>query len=250
MITIKNEKELKIMKKSGEITAAVMEKVLQNTIPGISKQELDKIAAIEIKKLGGTPSFLTVPGYHWVTCITVNQEVVHGVPNDYILKEDDLVSVDLGVVLSGYHCDMARTVYLGTPEKDLEKFIQTGEKALELAIQKACEGARIGDISAVIQETVEGENYSVVRALVGHGIGKRLHEDPPIPGFVTGDPGPELKVGMTLAIETIYTKGAPDVVMKGQDGWTIATKDGSLASLFEDTVAITKSGPVVLTNKH
>lgn len=237
------------MKKSGEMAASVMYKVLAVTIPEVSKAVLDKLALTEIKRLGGSPSFTTVPGYHWATCITVGEEVVHGVPNDYILKQNDLVSVDLGVKLSGFHTDMARTIYLGNPDPEIKKFITTGETALRLAIAQAQPGNRIFQISTVIQKTVEGEGYSIVRELTGHGIGKKLHEDPPIPGFVTKDAGIELKVGMTLAIEVIYTMGASDVVMAGADGWTIASKDGSLSGLFEDTVAITKTGPVVLTKK-
>lgn len=247
MITIKNEKELKIMKDCGKIAATIMEKVLKATIPGVSKAELDRLAAAEIKRLGGEPSFTTVPGYHWSTCITVNEEVVHGVPNGYVLKEQDLVSVDLGVVLAGFHTDMARTVYLGNPNQEIKKFVVTGERALKLAIGQAEPGKHISDISAVIQRTVEGQGFSIVRELTGHGVGKNLHEDPAVPGFVTGGLDPELGVGMTLAIEVIYTKGESGVVMAGTDGWTIATKDGSLSALFEDTIAITKSGPVVLT---
>ncbi len=249
MITIKNEEELKIMKKSGEIAASVMYKVLGATIPEVSKAALDKLALKEIKRLGGSPSFTTVPGYHWVTCITVGEEVVHGVPNDYILKQGDLVSVDLGVRLLGFHTDMARTIYLGNPDSEIKKFMIAGETALRLAIAQAQPGNRIFHISTVIQKTVEGAGYSIVRELTGHGIGKKLHEDPAVPGFVTKDSDIELKVGMTLAIEVIYTMGEGSVVMAGSDGWTIASKDGSLAGLFEDTVAITKTGPVVLTKK-
>lgn len=236
------------MKKSGEIAATVMEKVLEATKPDVSKKELDELAFEEIKKLGGAPSFTTVAGYYWSTCITVNSEVVHGVPNDYILQENDLVSVDLGVILSGFHTDMARTVYLGNPSKEIKRFIEKGEEALRLAISVARPGKMINDISAAIQKTIEGGQYSVVKALVGHGIGRKLHEDPQVPGFVIKNSDVELRVGMTLAIEVIYTKGESEVVIKN-DGWTIVTKDGSLGGLFEDTVAITKSGVLVLTKK-
>lgn len=246
MISIKSNEELETMKKSGAIAAAVMQKTLSLVKPGISKSELDKIAGDEIKRLGGEFSFTTVAGYNWPTCITVNDEVVHGIPNDDVVKEGDLVSVDLGVVLSGLHTDMARTVFVGKPNRQISKFIKTGKKALKLAIAQAQPGKCIQDISAVIQKTVEGENYSVVRVLVGHGIGRNLHEDPQVPGFVTGGHNIKLKVGMTIAIEVIYTAGKPDVVVK-DDGWTVVTKDGSLAGLFEDTVAVTRQGPFILT---
>lgn len=249
MISIKTEKELEIMKKSGSITAQVMENVLKNTKPGISKAVIEKIAVSEIKKLGGQSSFTTVPGYKWATCINLNSEVVHGVPDDHILKENDLVSIDLGVQFGGLHTDMARTVFLGIANPEIKKFLKTGWEALKLAIKAAEPGNHIGSLSAVIQEIIEKEKFSVVRELTGHGIGKSLHEDPEVPGFVTDQLGPELKVGMTLAIEVIYAAGSPDVVV-GTDGWTIITKDGSNAGLFEDTVAITESGALVLTQKN
>lgn len=237
------------MTECGQISASVIDKVLAAAKIGVTKSELNKLATTEIKKLGAKPSFTTVPGYHWATCITVNDEVVHGIPNDYSLTQGDLVSVDLGAVLQGYHTDCARTIDLGRPDSARQKFVEVGAKALDLAIGEAKVGNHVGDISAVIQKQVESAAYSVVRALVGHGVGAALHEDPQVPGFVTKDLGPELKAGMTIAIEVIYTAGSPEVLLK-EDGWTIVTKDGSLAGLFEDTVAITKSGPIILTRKH
>ena len=237
------------MTECGQIAASVIDKVLKAAAPGVTKSELDKLATSEIKKLGGQLSFTTVPGYHWASCVTVNEEVVHGIPNDYSLTLGDLVSVDLGAVWQGYHTDCARTIYLGKPDSTEQKFVEVGSQALDLAIGEAKVGNHIGDISAVIQKQIESAAYSVVRALVGHGIGAALHEDPQIPGFVTKDLGPQLATGMTIAIEVIYTAGSPEVLLK-EDGWTIVSADGSLGGLFEDTVAITKSGPVILTRKH
>lgn len=249
MISIKNEEELGLMRECGQITANVMEKVLTAAKPGVTKADLDKLADAEIKRLGGQPSFTTVQGYNWCTCITVNSEVVHGIPNDYVLKAGDLVSVDLGVVLAGLHTDCARTIFLGVPDGQIKKFLTVGQRALNVAIRVAKTGKYIGDISQALQKTIEGAGFSVVRALVGHGIGRQLHEEPQVPGFVTANSGPKLAVGMTLAIEAIYTAGKPDVTIK-PDGWTIETCDGSLGGLFEDTVAVTKLGPVILTRKN
>lgn len=247
MISIKNESELKIMKKSGQISAQAMKKTLAQVAPGKSKRQLDEIAREEIEKLGGKPGFMTVPNYHWTTCITLNEEVVHGIPNDDVIADGDLVSVDLGTVYEGLHTDMARTVAVGRVKRQTLKFLKVGKEALDKAITYARDGARVSEISQAIQGVVEGNGYSVVRALTGHGIGRSLHEDPYIPGFVESGESPKLTLGMTIAVEVIYTTGSFEVKEKGDDGWTLATADGSLSSLFEDTVAITKSGPIVLT---
>lgn len=249
MITIKNEKELEIMKKCGEITARAMERALLNVRVRKTKKEIDEVAREEIERLEGKPSFMTVPNYHWTTCITFNEEVVHGVPNDDQIREGDIVSVDLGTLYKSFHTDMARTVAVGEVDKKIIQFLKTGKLALSQAIEKARIGFKVRDISKTIQEIIEGKGYSVVRALTGHGIGKFLHEDPYIPGFAEGGESPRLTLGMTLAIEVIYTMGGHNVLYKGNDGWTIATADGSLSALFEDTVALTKSGPMILTAK-
>lgn len=249
MISIKNEKELEIMKKCGQICAQAMEKALFNVVPGNTKKEIDEVAREEIQRLGGKPSFMTVPNYYWTTCITFNEEVVHGVPNDDKIKEGDIVSVDLGAIYRGFHTDMARTVAVGEVDKKVVHFLDAGRQALSKAIEKARVGLAVRDISRTIQDIVEGEDYSVVRALTGHGIGKALHEDPYVPGFLEKGTSPKLVHGMTLAIEVIYTMGGHDVLYKGNDGWTIATADGSFAALFEDTVALTKYGSMILTAK-
>jgi len=238
------------MKQGGQIAASVMEKILKSIKPGLSKSQLDTLAREEIINLGAQPSFMTVPGYHWATCITINEEVVHGVPNEDGIKEGDLVSLDLGILWKDFHTDLARTIGVGDISLEKKDFLETGRVALERAIGVCRVGAQVGDISQTIQGLIEGKRYQVVRVLTGHGIGRKLHEDPQIPGFRQKDKGPILKEGMTLAIEVIYSMGKSEVCYKGNDGWTLRTRDGSLAGLFEDTVAITKDGPIVLTRKN
>jgi methionyl aminopeptidase len=180
--------------------------------------------------------------------------VVHGVPNEYQLKERDLLGIDIGLFYKGFHTDMAETVIVGSlnDSNHLKKFIQAGWEALNQAINMAKVGNRVGHISKAIEETITKAGYSSVRALVGHGIGRDLHEDPQIPCFFKGklEETARLEIGMTLAIEIIYNQGKPEVVYKNDDGWTIKTKDGSLSGLFEHTVAILKNGPEILTLRH
>ena len=175
--------------------------------------------------------------------------VVHGIPSNYKLKAGDIIGIDCGVYYKGFHTDMAQTVAVGKISKEAEKFLAVGQKALEAGIKQATIGNRVGHIARAIQDIVEVQNgYSVVRTLVGHGVGRELHEDPEVPGYVQGriEKSPELKEGMVIAIEVIYNLGAADLTLD-DDGWTIRTKDGSLAGLFERSVAITKSGPQILT---
>ena len=256
--------ELSLMRKSGEITAKALKAVLKAVKAGITLIELDKIAEAEIKKNGAQPGFMTVPGYKWATCVTINHEVVHGIPRDIKLAKGDLFSVDVGALLNGWHTDAAWSVIVGYESgvKDQEKtdpstssqddfsaknrFLKAGEEAMWQGINQARSGNRIGDIGASMQKVVEGAGYSVVRSLVGHGIGKKLHEDPEVPGFGKAGKGLPLKKDMTIAIEAIYNQGGPDVVLD-KDGWTISSVDGSLGGLFEQTVAVAKNGPIVLT---
>ncbi len=256
MIKIKNEEQIKIMAVSGHILAEALFETLKHVKPGVSEMELDKLAENIIIKKGGEPGFKKVPGYHNATCISTNDAVVHGIPSTYKLKEGDIIGIDCGVFYKGFHSDMSETVRVKPqasnfkPQKDeVDKFLETGKKALEEGIKTAKPGNHVGDISKTIQNIVEGQGYSVVRSLVGHGVGRELHEEPEIPGYLI-DPinkTPVLKEGMTIAIEVIYNMGKSDVVYGNDDGWTIKTEDGSLSGLFERTVAITKNGPVVLT---
>lgn len=229
---------------SGQITAHALKKVLENIKVGISARQLDKIAEEEIKKLGGELSFTTVKGYQFATCITFNEQVVHGIPTERIVKEGDLISIDLGAVFGGWHTDAAWTVLVGSR---IEKFLKIGKEALWDGIAKAVEGNTVGDIGAAIAQKVQGAGYSIVRSLVGHGVGKSLHEEPEVPGYGQAGTGVPLKRGMSLAIEVIYTMGHGEVVLEA-DGWTVATADRSLAGLFEMTVVVGEKKAEVLTD--
>ncbi len=232
------------MRKSGEITAKALRKVLQNIKVGISGLELDQIAEREIRKCGGELSFKSVKGYNFASCITINDEVVHGIPTDKKIQESDVVSIDLGTIFKGWHTDAAWTIEVNNKKN---KFLRIGEEALWQGIDKAVEGGRIGDISSAIQQKIEGAGYSVVRSLVGHGVGRALHEEPEVPGFGKAGVGLLLKSGMTLAIEVIYIMGQKDVILDN-DGWTVKSADGSLSGLFEMTVVVGKGQAEVLTN--
>lgn len=246
----RNKHELSLIRQSGKITALALKKALKKIKVGVTALELNKEIEAEIKRLGGELSFTTVSGYKWASCITFNEQVVHGIPTDRKIKEGDIVSIDLGTLYKGWHSDAAWTKLVHSSEfivdGEKEKFLEIGEKALWKAIAKAVEGNRIGDISSAIGKEVEGMGYSVVRSLVGHGVGKALHEDPEIPGVGKAGKGMELKKGMTLAIEVIYTKGKPDVVLS-PDNWTISSADGSMSGLFEMTVVVDKKKAEVLT---
>ncbi len=257
MIPIKTPQEIKIMEKGAKILAKALFEVLQYAKPGVSELELDLLAEELITKQGGEPGFKKVEGYKHTICISTNDVVVHGIPTDYRLKEGDIVGIDCGVFLEGFHTDMSETVRISNIQYPIsniqndkvDEFLDTGEKALELAIQQVRPGNRIGHISKTIQMIVEGGGYSVVRELIGHGVGRELHEDPEVPGYLSGkiDNTPLLKEGMVIAVEIIYNMGRKEVVYSGKDDWTIKTKDGSLSGLFERTVAVTKEGHRILT---
>lgn len=234
------------MKISGKITAQALKEVLKNVKPGVLMSDLDHVAKNFIEKLGAKSSFTTVDNYKWTTCITKNSEVVHGIPRAIPIESGDIVSIDIGVIYKSLHTDMAITVPVGEVSPPVKKFLEIGRSTLEKAIEKTTIGNRIGDISQTVQANIEGSGYSVVKSLTGHGVGHELHEEPPIPGFGKKHTGPSVLKGMTLAIEVIYAQGSGEVTL-GKDGWTISTVDGSLAGLFEQTVLVTKSGPIVLT---
>lgn len=240
---IRNAYELKLMRESGKIASSALKKALQAVQVGMTGLKIDKIAEEEIYRLGGDLSYKTVPGYKFATCITVNEQVVHGIPTDRKLKEKDLVSIDLAVEYKGWHTDCAWSVIVGGKK---EEFLEVGEQALRDGIAQAIVGNRVGDIGAAIQSRVEGAGYSVVRSLVGHGVGRSLHEKPEIPGYGTAGTGTMLKKGMTLAIEVIYAQGLSEVTLE-KDGWTYSTVDKSLGGLFEMTVVVGKKPVLILT---
>lgn len=248
MVTVRSTEELVLIKKSGEITAKALKKAILEARVGMTLVELDKIAEEEILRLGGGSSFKVVPGYYWTTCLTINEEVVHGIPRDIKLKEGDLLSIDLGAVYQGWHTDAAWSIIIGT-KKDEEKqrFLKIGQEALGAGIKKAVGGNRVGDISAAIEEVVEGAGYAIVKSLTGHGVGRSPHEEPEIPGFGKAGTGMVLREGMTLAIEVIYTSGSGEVGEK-EDGWTIAALDNSLGGLFEMSVIVGKTKAEILTD--
>lgn len=249
MIAIKTPQEIEAMQEGGKMLSDALWEVVKNIKPGISELELDKIAEEFIIRAGGEPGFKKVQGYKHTICISVNDIVVHGIPTDYRLKEGDVVGIDCGVFYKGFHTDMSETVTVeGSSDSKVVKFLETGKKALNEAIKQAKEGNHVGDISKTIQDIVEGQGYSVVRSLVGHGVGHELHEEPEVPGYLVGriEKTPLLKEGMVIAIEAIYNMGSPDLSLD-DDGWTLRTKDKGLSGLFERTVAITKNGPLVIT---
>lgn len=251
-VPVRSKDELDLMRKSGLISAKALKKTLTEAKPGISLAELDKIAEDTILRLGGKPSFKTVPGYFWTTCLTVNDEVVHGIPRDIKLKEGDILGVDLGAIYQGWHSDTAWSIIVGKLvdrqiSESVNKFLEVGEKTLWEAISQAREGNRIGDISSAIQKGVEEAGYSVVKSLAGHGVGRQPHEEPEIPEFGKAGTGLKLKSGMTLAIEVIYAQGRGAVYEK-DDGWTIATSDGSLGGLFEMSAIVGEKKGEILTD--
>lgn len=263
-----NTYEQDLMRKSGEIAAKALKRALGAIKVGVTELEVDEIAKREIVKFGGDLSYKTVPGYKYATCITVNEQVVHGIPTNRKFESGDLVSVDLAVVYKGWHTDCAWSVLVrgqgisGACELPLlgdrvqqekreflekRKFLEAGEQALWDGIAQAVDGRRVGNISHAIQTKIEGVGYSVVRSLVGHGVGRSLHEDPEIPGFGKKGSGPVLKNGMSLAIEVIYNKGSSDVALD-EDGWTFKTVDNSWGGLFEMTIIVGKKEAEVLTD--
>lgn len=244
MISIKTPEQIEKITRAGKIAKQALNKALEVVEPGVKLSEIDKIVDDFIVNKGAKPGFKTVEGYDFATCININEGLVHGVPDDYKLKEGDLVSIDLGVFLDGWHSDLSYTVEVGTNKH--KKFLEVGKNALKAGIEAFRTGNTLGDIGNAMQSIVEDTGYSVSRDLVGHGIGKNLHEDPYVPGYGVSGQGPKLKEGMVFAIEVIYQKGDPEMKIIDDD-WTIVTKDGSLAGLFEETVVLTKNGPEILT---
>ena len=250
MIHLKTDREIKVMQEGGKILAYVLKEVLEHAKVGVSELELDQLAEKLILDQGGEPGFKKVDGYKHTICISTNDVVVHGVPSPYRLQEGDVVGIDCGVYYKRFHTDAAHTVRVKAKSEDkVDKFLETGEKAMWEGIRAAKLNNRIGHISKAIQGVIEGQGYSVVRSLIGHGVGRKLHEEPEVPGFLQGqiDKTIQLAEGMTFAVEVIYNMGRSDVVYSNSDGWTIKSKDGSVSGLFERTIAITNQGAIVLT---
>jgi len=246
MITIKTEEDLEKIRQACKIVARVLEKLKKSIKPGISTLEIDRIAEEFIKKSGALPAFLGYRGYKFSTCISINEQVVHGLPSDRKLKEGDIVGVDVGAIFDGYYGDNAKTFSVGAVGKKAKKLIAITEECLYLGIKQARDGAHLGDIGAAIQSHAEKHGFSVVRDLFGHGVGKNLHEDPLIPNFGKKGDGPELKSGMVLAIEPMLNIGRSDIETL-EDNWTVVTKDREMSAHFEHTIAVTDGEPEILT---
>ena len=248
MIHIKTPDEIAAMREGGRKLGDILEELLAFSQPGVVLMDIEKLACDLIEKFGGTASFKTVPGYHWATCLNVNEVVVHGIPSTYALQDGDLLTIDIGLIYKGFHTDTAGTKTIGSSKKN-DEFLRIGKLALERGIEAARVGNRVGHISKVVQETIEGAGYSIVKSLVGHGVGRELHEEPQIPNYLRGaiENTLPLREGMTIAIEPIYAQGKGEIVYQNDDGWTLATRDRSLTSVFEHSLAITANGPVVLT---
>jgi methionyl aminopeptidase len=246
MIIRKSAAEIEKMAAAGRIVAETIAHVGEQLEPGITTGELDRIAEEQIRTRGGVPTSQGYRGYPAAICISPNDMVVHGIPGAYTVTEGDLITIDVGVTLDGYIADSAYTFPVGEVSEQGQRLLDAGKEALVAGIAQAVPGNRVGDISAAVQRHVEGAGFSVVRSLVGHGVGRSYHEDPHIPNFGQPGRGPLLAEGMTLAIEPMITAGGPDVYVH-EDDWSISTEDGSLAAHFEHTVAITAGGPRILT---
>ena len=247
MVVLKTSRELGVMKEACRISAGALQLVGDAVEPGVTTAELDALAEKYIRSQGGVPNFKNYHGYPATACISVNNEVIHGIPSGKrVLKAGDIVSVDLGAMFNGYHGDNAATFACGDVSDEAKRLMQTTKDALYEGIKAATAGSRIGDISNAVQRTVEAAGFSVVRQYVGHGIGTQLHEAPEVPNFGTAGRGIRLLPGMTLAIEPMVNAGGYDVKVL-PDGWTVLTKDGSLSAHFEHTVVITPDGPKIMT---
>ena len=246
MIAIKNSRELALMRDACVVSARALKLAGEAVEPGVTTGEIDRIIRKYIESQGARPSFLGYGGFPASACISVNETVIHGIPGKRVIHEGDIVSVDVGAYLNGYHGDNAATFAAGKISPQAQALLDATRESLYEGIRMAVAGGRVGDIGAAIQRYVEVRGYSVVRQFVGHGVGTNLHEDPSVPNFGTPGRGPRLLPGMTIAIEPMINAGTHEVKIL-RDGWTTVTADGKLSAHFENTVAITPDGPVILT---
>jgi methionyl aminopeptidase len=246
VIVRKSRQEIEGMARAGELVAGTIALLGEQLQPGITTGELDRIAEDFIREHGGVPTSKGYRGFPAATCISPNAMVVHGIPGTHRVEEGELISVDVGITLNGLVADSAYTYGVGDVDPEAQRLLDVGQHALMAGIEQARSGNRVGDISHAVQQVVEGAGFSVVRSLVGHGVGRSYHEEPQIPNFGEPGRGPQLQPGMTLAIEPMITAGGPDVYLH-DDEWSISTQDGSLAAHFEHTVAVTDDEPLILT---
>lgn len=246
MIHIKTKYEIEIMRQAGKIVSQTLDMVEAEIKPGMTTKEIDTLVEEFILSQNAIPAFKNYKGFPASACISVNDEVVHGIPSNKILIEGDIVSVDIGSIFEGFYGDSARTIPVGIISEEKHKLLENTKKSLQSGIDKARNGNKLGQISAAVQKTAEDAGYGVVRQLVGHGIGREMHEEPQVPNYGSENDGPELQNGMVLAIEPMINCGTWQVKTL-PDGWTIVTADGMPSAHFEHTVAITENGPDILT---
>ena len=249
MIVLKSSRELKLMEKANKIVMETFNLLTKKIKPGITTAEIDTMGEEFIRSRGATPTFKGYRNYPASVCTSINEEVVHGIPGKRTLKNGDIISLDIGAFYKGFNGDAARTLPVGEVDEKAEKLIETAKKAFYLSLKEAKAGNRLTDISHAIQTFVEGKGYSVVREYVGHGIGRKMHEDPQIPNFGPPGRGPVLKSGMTLAIEPMVNVGGFEVETI-DDGWTVVTKDRKLSAHYENTIAITDGKPLILSENQ
>jgi len=246
MIVLKRPEEIERMRRSGRVAAEVLAALMEKAQPGVTTEELDELAQELIRDRGGSSAFLNYRGYPRSICVSINEEVVHGIPGNRKIREGDIVSIDVGVTLDGYIGDTAGTVAVGAVDPRVLRLVQTTEAALYAAIDQIRPGRRLGVVGYTIEAVARRAGFSVVREFVGHGVGRRLHEDPQVPNFGPREAGPVLMEGMTLAIEPMLNMGGPEVKVT-EDGWTAVTVDGKPSAHFEHTVAVTEGGAEILT---
>lgn len=246
MISIKSEREIKLMRKAGYLNFLTHEEVKKHVKPGVTTKELDRVAYQFISSHNAIPSFLDYEGYPASICVSINDEVVHGIPGNRRIKDGDIVSIDIGVEIQGYHSDAARTYIVGSVSDDVRNLVINTEKSLMIGLSKIKEGAKIGDIGAAIEEYAHSHGLSVIEELVGHGVGTNIHEDPDVPNYGKAGTGLTLKAGMVLAVEPMLNLGERYIYLH-DDEWTISTDDEMPSAHFEHTVVVTKDGYKILT---
>jgi methionyl aminopeptidase len=243
---LKSKEEIEIMRRAGKVVAGALDMAGENISAGMTTRDLDRLIEDFIVAQGAVPAFKNYRGFPASACISINDEVVHGIPGDRIIEDGDIVSVDVGSIVDDFYGDSARTFAVGDISDEKAELMKYTLESLQAGIDKARKGCKLGEISAAVQKHAEDQGYGVVRQLVGHGIGRKMHEDPQVPNFGSPDEGPVLKEGLVLAIEPMINVGTYDVKTM-PDGWTIVTADGQASAHFEHTVAITENGPDVLT---
>ena len=247
MIYLRTKEETELLRENNRLVSLTLAEVGKHVRPGVTTKELDRIAEAFIRSHGAVPGFLGYNGFPATLCISVNEQVVHGFPSEYVLKEGDIVSVDCGTILKGFYGDSAYTFAVGEVSAELHKLLDVTKEALQNGVAQARAGNRVGDISAAVQSTAESNGFTVVRELVGHGLGRSMHEEPEVPNYGQKGRGPILKEGMVICVEPMVNMGTRHVVFE-KDGWTVRTRDRKPSAHFEWAVAVTEDGPDVLTD--